>query len=73
MARLAWFYHHKDIEKQINLDLLGGTIGIVLYALLGYFDHPASFIVRAILFFHIVYIFAEAILLTKRWVDRTYR
>lgn len=71
--KIRWFYHHKDIGKQINMNMFGGTLGIALYVLLGFFDNPASRILQAILFFHIAYIFVEVILLARKWADRAYR
>jgi hypothetical protein len=73
MPKIKWMYHHKDIEKQINMNLLGGTLTMVIMVALSYFENPVARALHAILFFHLAYIFVELAILTKKWVDKAYR
>ena len=80
---MKWWRYSKDIEKEIVIVLIQGMFFVAFYAIFAYLIQFSSFLslplllgiltFQGICLFFSVYFLIFSVMITKKWIDMTYK
>jgi hypothetical protein len=72
---MKWMYCHKDLGRQVNTTLISLVIFLIFYFIFEHLEWMSELMhfFKLLCLIFVAYLFVFALLLTKRWIDKTYK